>query len=475
MLQVWQKKFTFVAGTFGPQPNKTVVMNRLHIISILCLILACDHADLRAQKSQTGFGAAPARAEFVSFDIREDANRDDRQALQFYVPFDPTTLTSNASQRSAGQIVDVLQFWNNRDMYLHIENPDGAYTLYINDSLVGRSTDTRTPVEYYISPYIRQGRNAIIVDIETDGEPLLSSSLGKNPRKPFENSYIYSQPKMRIYDYEVCFEPDSTASYGVLEIDIIAGNSYNYDETFTVGYDIYDPAGKLQDYNLREVTVAGRSVDTVHFKQFIYKTNQWRWSARTPHLYRLTLYTQANRTITEYIPLRIGFGLTEFNGSEILRNGEPVEIKAAAYNAAATRSETSKELKALKSKGINTIYVGYPQIYWFYDLCEEFGFYVIDAADINVSEGRDDRTVNGTPSNDPTLVGEYIDRVNRMYMRNRNRTCIIGWGLGHRSGNGYNMYKAYQWLKGLDDPRPVTYDDSDGEWNSDMDLPAAIR
>ena len=132
-------------------------------------------------------------------------------------------------------------------------------------------------------------------------------------------------------------------------------------------------------------------------------------------------------------------------------------------------------MKALKSKGINTIYVGYPQIYWFYDLCEELGFYVIDAADINVSEGRDDRTVNGTPSNDPTLVGEYIDRVNRMYMRNRNRTCIIGWGLGHRSGNGYNMYKAYQWLKGLDDPRPVTYDDSDGEWNSDMDLPAAIR
>ena len=112
------------------------------------MILVFDHADLRAQKSQTGFGAAPARAEFVSFDIREDANRDNRQALQFYVPFDPTTLTSNASQRSAGQIVDVLQFWNNRDMYLHIENPDGAYTIRVlRSNTTSRHTSGRAATQ----------------------------------------------------------------------------------------------------------------------------------------------------------------------------------------------------------------------------------------------------------------------------------------------------------------------------------------
>ena len=129
----------------------------------------------------------------------------------------------------------------------------------------------------------------------------------------------------------------------------------------------------------------------------------------------------------------------------------------------------------MKSRGVNTIYVDYPQVYWFYDQCEQVGLFVVDQANLNVERGRNDRTIGGTPSNDPTLVDEYVDRVRRMYRRNRNRSCIIAWSLGGNSGNGYAMYKAYQWLKAQGDERPIVYRDADGEWNSDWQLPETIE
>ena len=134
----------------------------------------------------------------------------------------------------------------------------------------------------------------------------------------------------------------------------------------------------------------------------------------------------------------------------------------------ADRKTTLAELKALKAKGNNTICPDYPQPGWFYDLCDELGLYVIDCANINAPEKRDDRKVGGTPSNDPSLADEYLERVKAMYYRSRNFTCVIAYSLGGPSGNGYNMYKAYQWLKSVEKSRPVIYSDTDGEWNSDL-------
>ena len=95
---------------------------------------------------------------------------------------------------------------------------------------------------------------------------------------------------------------------------------------------------------------------------------------------------------------------------------------------------------------------------------------MIDQANINAPEKRDDRTAGGTPSNDPRLADEYLERVRNMYYRSRNHTCIIGFALGGESGNGYNMYKADQWLKSVEPSRPVICIDADGEWNTDLEI-----
>jgi len=89
-------------------------------------------------------------------------------------------------------------------------------------------------------------------------------------------------------------------------------------------------------------------------------------------------------------------------------------------------------------------------------------------ANIDAPERSGDRTVGGTPSNDPAFADEYLERVKAMYYRSRNFTCIVAYSLGGPSGNGYNMYKAYQWLKSVEKSRPVIYADADGEWNTDL-------
>ena len=76
--------------------------------------------------------------------------------------------------------------------------------------------------------------------------------------------------------------------------------------------------------------------------------------------------------------------------------------------------------------------------------------------------------MGGTPSNDPSLADEYLERVKAMYYRSRNFTCVIAYALGNPSGNGYNMYKAYEWLKSVETARPVIYADAAGEWNTDL-------
>ena len=237
-----------------------------------------------------------------------------------------------------------------------------------------------------------------------------------------------------------------------------------------MGYDIYSPQGKLLDFNIREVVIPGRTTDTVRFSPFIYGTNANKWEpgAKNPPLYKVMLFTRRDGAYREYMPLKIGFGKTEFTDGRITRFDKEIKLVKTRYNAAADRKTTLAELKNLKSKGSNTVCPDYPQPAWFYELCDELGLYVIDRANINAPDRRDDRRVGGTPSNDPALADEYLERVKAMYYRSRNHTCVVAFALGGESGNGYNMYKAYEWLKSVEKSRPVIYTDADGEWNSDL-------
>lgn len=409
------------------------------------------------------------RTEVIPYDKRHDADARNRAGVEAYIEFAPEVLATSAGGGAlVGQRVDIPYAWTDGLVYLHLENLRTAYSLWVNDELVGKVEDNATPAEFALTPYIREGSNDIrIVLYQSDMEVLNTDIVA---RQPFENSYLYTQNKRSIRDFEIALVPDSTRRFGVLELAIVAQNGFNYDEPVTVGYDIYSPQGKLLEFNMTEVTVPGRSTDTVRFNPFIYHTyeNKWEAGAKNPPLYKVMLFTRRDGIYREYMPLKIGFGKTELVEGRLMRLDKELKLVKADYNAAVDRKTTLAELKALKAKGTNTLCPSYPQPDWFYGLCDELGLYVIDRANIDAPEKRDDRTVGGTPSNNPALADEFLERVRAMYYRSRNHTCVIAFALGGDSGNGYNMYKAYQWLKSVEKSRPVIYPDADGEWNTDL-------
>ena len=168
--------------------------------------------------------------------------------------------------------------------------------------------------------------------------------------------------------------------------------------------------------------------------------------------------------------MKVGIAKYSYNEKgEILLNDKPLVLKKEVYNAAADKKTTEGQIKALKSKGVNCLCPQYPQPKWFYSLCDRVGMYVIDCAAISSPSTGDNRNVDGTPSNDPLLVEEYLLRVDAMYRRAQNHVSIIAFSLGDaQSGNGYNMYKAYELLKSYGDSRPIIFDGAAGEWNTDL-------
>ncbi len=410
------------------------------------------------------------RTEVIPYDTRHDATARKRDAAGYCIALSPQTIAAGEQMQIVGQTVEIPYVWTDGNVYLHLENVGSAYSLWLNDQPVAEVEDPATPAEFALTPLIRQGENSIRIMLRKSLAEQLNS-IRPTPRKPFTDSYLYYQDKRSIRDFEIVLTPDSTRKFGVLELAIVAQNSFNYEEPVTVGFDIYSPQGKLLEYNMKEVLLPGRSIDTVRFTPLIYNTNVNKWTAggkTLPPLYKVMLFTRRNGVYKEYMPLSLGFGKTELIDGRIMRFDKELTLSKAAYNASADRKSTAAELKALKAKGKNTICPDYPQPVWFYELCDSLGLYVIDRANINAPEHRDDRTVGGTPANDPALCDEFVERVRTMYYRSRNFTCVIAYSLGGDSGNGYNLYKAYSWLKSVEKSRPVIYADADGEWNSDL-------
>ena len=435
-----------------------------HSILLCAALLAL--AGARAQES-----ARIHRTEAVPYDTRHDAEARNRAASGHTIDFRPKTSIVAEGPLSAvlEQQIEIPYVWTDGCVYLHLENPGSACSLWINDRQAAEIDDPLTPAEFDITPYIRQGANDFKLLLRSGRDRLDAPHPTRS--EPFANSYLYYQNKRSIRDFEIALVPDTLGrNFAMLDLKIVAQNMFNYDEKVEVGYDIYSPQGKLLEFNIREVTIPGRSTDTVRFTPFIYHAfeNKWEPSAKNPPLYKVMLFTRRNGTYKEYMPLKIGFGKTALVDGQLTRLGKPLKLNACRYNADTDVKTTSARLLALRKEGYNAVAPDYPQPEWFYGLCDELGLHVLDRANIHAPERRTDRRVGGTPSNDPALADEYLERVKAMYYRSRNHTCVIAYALGGEAGNGYCMYKAYQWLKSVEHDRPVLCVDADGEWNSDL-------
>ncbi len=429
-------------------------LKRILLLTIFSLALSAG----RAQNPGRIF-----RTEVTPYSNRAEAVKHAKDDSDLKISFRPT-----ATRQGAAQSLELPLKWFSGDVYLHLENVPAMYCLTVNGQKVATVEDLTTAADFRITRALKNGLNEIRLEFVDAGRRMLSPHCPAG--KDFENSYLYAQDHRAVVDYEAEIIPDPEGrNFGIMKINAVVRNAYTTPEPVRVHFDLYDPAGKLVDHNNLTKVVAPKSIDTIRFKTFVYGSYNHKWMAgRTnPGLYKAMLFVNREGTYKEYMPFNLGFGKTEFTDGRITRFGEELVLKKAVCNAT-DRATTTLKLKTLKKQGINTITPDYPQPEWFYALCDELGLYVIDQADISIADKRNDRTVGGTPSNDPELVDEFVERVKAMYYRSRNHVCVIAYSLGAPSGNGYNMYKAYEWLKSVEKFRPVIYTDADGEWDSDL-------
>lgn len=409
------------------------------------------------------------RTEFSVFDLREAALKNDHSRTERHIRFAPKVMEAVGKVEVVGQKIDLPTALSDFNVYIHIQNTIKAYDLVVNEQLVASVEDSYTPADFLLSPYLRQGSNEILLLLRRSEAIELNEGGQSNLVEQFRGSYIFAQHRKHIYDYDARIVRSEGGKTLGLELDIVVRNDFNFEEIVQVGYDIYSPDNKLIDYAVREVPVAGRSIDTLRIRTSLGEESRYLWSSANPRLYRLTLYTKRDGKPREYISFRVGAGESSFKDGKLLRNGKEIAIKSARYNARTTYAEALAAIKALKAKGVNTLLPDNPQPEWFYDICDGLGMYVVERANINPVEESENRKIGGTPSNNPELVGEYIARVKAMYYRTRNHSCIMAYALGgDKAGNGYNMYKAYQWLKSVEKQRAVICTSADGEWNTDI-------
>lgn len=374
--------------------------------------------------------------------------------------------------------------WKGRQVFIHLGAVKSAFFIWVNGKQVGYSEDSKLAAEFDITKYVQPGENIIALQVYrwSDGSYLECQDMWRISGIERE-VYLYSTPSLDIRDFKATGTLDNSYTNGLLHIDLLVDN-YRIDQrtlhsrpdSFFVEMELVDAQGKSL---IREESGVEKALGNYHATLSFDKKvpNVQTWSAEIPYLYTLYLTLKdKNKNILEVIPQRIGFRSVEIKGSDLLVNGKRVFLKGVnrhEHNATKghtlSKEDMRKDMEMMKKLNVNAVRHSHypPDPYWM-ELCDEYGLYVIDEANIE-SHGRY-YSLETTFANDRQWKMPHLERITRMYERDKNHTAVITWSLGNEAGNGSNMYEAYEWLK-QKDFRPVQYERAERDYNTDMIVP----
>ena len=344
-------------------------------------------------------------------------------------------------------------------------------TLWVNGREVGYSEDSKLEAEFDVTRYITPGRDNLIVlrvNRWCDGSYLEDqdfwrlSGIGRD-------CYLYARDKRRLAD--VRLTPDLVNDYrdGTLRAEVTATPGVG-----SVRLTLRDDEGRTLD--TRTLRPRRNSAETL-FEVAAPK----QWSAEAPNLYTLTAEAlAADGSVTEAAAFRVGFRKVEIRGGQLLVNGKPILIKGVNRHEMepntgyyVTRGEMVRDIREMKRLNINAVRTcHYPDTPLWYDLCDKYGLYVVDEANIE-SHGYHYRDKSKNLAGNPSFAAAHLDRNRRMVFRDYNHPSIIVWSTGNEAGNGPNFERCYDWIKSFDPSRPVQYEQASyhGDYNTDIVCP----
>lgn len=374
----------------------------------------------------------------------------------------------------------VPENWLDRQVFLHFGGVKSAFYVWVNGKKVGYSQGSKTPAEFNISKHIRSGKNTLAVEVYrwSDGAYLEDQDYWKISGIE-RDVFLFSPPNAMIRDFFVIGDLDELYLDGKIEVTV---NVKNYvketPERHTLQMQLFDGDQRpVFEKPLQEEVGFDKSGDAeIRLEKFI--ENPKKWSAENPYLYTLvlSLLDESGRTV-EVVSCKTGFRTVEIRGGQLLVNGIPVTIKGV--NRHEHEPETGrvvseeymmKDIQLMKQFNINAVRTShYPNVPRWYDLCDQYGLYVIDEANIE-SHGmgyRPDRTLG----NNPAWQKAHLERTIRMVERDKNHPAVIIWSLGNEAGDGVNFKATYSWIKKRDPSRPVQYEQAGIRPHTDIVCP----
>jgi beta-galactosidase len=369
--------------------------------------------------------------------------------------------------------------WDGRRVFVHFDGVDSAFYLWVNGVKVGFSKDSRTPAEFDLTGFLRNGDNQIAAQVFrwSDGSYLEDQDMWRLSGI-FRGVYLYSTAAARIRDFAVRTELDSNYCDAALQIQpALEANGGLSLSNWTVRAQLFDTKGNPAftnalscdaaqilnpDFNSKILDARMPQRGEPQFAWLEAKIHDpAKWTAETPNLYQLVLtLNDGSGKVVEADSCRIGFRKIEIHGGQLLVNGCPVRLRGVnrhevdpATGDSISTARMIQDITLMKQANINAVRTcHYPDDPRWYDLCDQYGLYVLDEADICAHGTR------GSLANDPRWTAAFLDRAQRMAGRDRNHPSVIIWSMGNESGYGPNFAAVSGWLHEFDPTRPVHYE-----------------
>jgi len=431
----------------------------------------------------------------------------------------PTNWTAYAQRDPVGSYrrnFDLPGNWAGRRVFIHFDGVDSAFYLWVNGVRVGFSKDSRTPAEFELTDWVRAGANQLAVEVYrwSDGSYLEDQDMWRLSGI-FRPVYLYSTAAARLRDFTVRTELDAGACDATLLIKPELAANYLSLSNWTVRAQLFDAdqkpvlfypdrlhastpappvpsAGRLiaQDGGTTTLSCDASEILNPDFSAKILDARMpqrgepkfaWlqgrvaspaKWTAETPNLYTLVLtLNDPDGNVVEADRCQLGFRQLEIRQGRFLVNGQPVRLRGVNRHEidpdtghALSDQRMEQDLILMKRANINAVRTcHYPDDPRWYDLCDRYGLYVLDEANICTHGTR------GWLANNPRWTAAFLDRAQRLAERDKNHPSVIIWSMANESGYGPNFAAIAGWLHEFDPTRPVHYEGAQG---TDRDPPA---
>lgn len=365
--------------------------------------------------------------------------------------------------------IDVPAEWRGKQIFIHIGSATSNLTLWVNGKRVGYSEDSKLEAEFDITKYIKAGQsNLFAMEIHRwcDGTYLEDQDFWRLSGIA-RDCYIYARDKAHIKDVKFTATLANDYQDGVLNLNVDVTPSVKWVEV------VLTDANDNPYYKTRLTPKAGKASAVVEIN------NVKAWSAEIPYLYKLIVATP-----TEATAFNVGFRSVEIKNNQLLVNGKAILVKGAnrhemnpEHGYALTYEDMVRDIKIMKEHNLNAVRTcHYPNSPLWYDLCDKYGIYVVDEANIEShGMGYGDKSL----AHRTDYTAAHLVRNQRVVLRDYNHPSVIVWSLGNEAGNGVNFHKCYDWIKSYDKTRPVqyqqashiTYGDKPKNYNTDIECP----